>query len=90
MASAPKGHLLTPKDFARVGKVVREFEARPPQRPQGPTQHVKTQSRVVLFEIVSEEPDVDGLWEVSLLLRKPTGGYEVLSTIKVKLEELNA
>jgi hypothetical protein len=78
------------KDVERIGRAVREYESAPPRLPLGEGGHVKTQSRVVLFEIVSEEPDVDGLWDVKILRRKPTGGYEAVSTIKAKLEELNA
>lgn len=81
---------LSGKDLERVGRAVRDFESAPPRLPLGEGGHVKTQSRVVLFEIDSEEPDVDGLWDVTLLRRKPTGGYEAISTIKAKLEELNA
>ena len=79
------------EDVKRIGRVVRDNESAPPRLPIADGGHVRTHSRVVVFELISETPDADGLYDVYIMRRKPDGsGYEAISTMKAKLEDLNA
>ncbi len=88
--SGPKGYVLSGGDRKQLDLVVRDFRSRPPRLPVAEGKHVKTTARVVVFELISETPDGDGLFDIYIMERQPGGGYQAVSTVKVKLEDLNA
>jgi hypothetical protein len=71
--------------------MLKDYESKPGRRPVGsPGESIIAPARVVAFEVISEEPDEDGLWQVKILRRKPDGsGYEPVSDALVYLEDLN-
>lgn len=91
-AASVKGVVFSPKDGARIGAAVRAFESQPGRVPlANGYQHIKSTARPIIFELVSETPDANGRFTVLLMQRKSDGtGYEAISTLQVKMEDVNA
>ena len=80
----------SPKDYGRIGAAVRDFESRPPRLPVANGTYLRTNARAVVFELISETPDGDGLYDIYIMQRKVDGtGYEAVSTLQAKLENIN-
>lgn len=81
----------SPKDYGRIGAAVRDYESRPPRRPVSTGGHVRTSSRAVVFELISETPDVNGRYPVYIMQMKADGSdFEAASALQAKLKNINS